>query len=227
MADLILEIKNLYKSYFKDSIEISVLKNINLKIYMKDNIAITGKSGSGKSTLLNLIGTLDLPTQGKIFFKNTDITKLKEDDLAKFRNKYIGFVFQFHYLIKELTALENVILPALISGKKYYEIIEHAEYLLNKLEIYDRKDHKPSEMSGGEQQRVAIARALINKPNLLLADEPTGNLDSKTSMKILELLHNLQEEFNLTFVIATHNNDIAQTCERRIRLIDGNIEEIF
>ena len=227
MAEIILETENLYKNYYKNSIEIPVLKDINLKIFMKDKVAITGKSGSGKSTLLNLIGSLDTPTKGKIYFKNEEITSLKEDELANFRNKHIGFVFQFHYLIKELTAIENIILPALIAGESFFDIKARAEYLLNKLEIFERRFHRPSEMSGGEQQRVAIARALINLPSLLLADEPTGNLDSKTSLNILELLNNLQEEFNITFVIATHNNEIASMCSRRILLKDGFIEEIF
>ncbi len=227
MKEVILRTENIFKSYFKDSIEIPVLENVNIKIYKKDRLAITGKSGSGKSTLLNLLGSLDSPTKGKIFFKNKEITQLKEDELAEFRNKHIGFVFQFHYLIKELTALENIILPSLIAGKKYSESLELAQYLLYKLELFNRRFHKPSEMSGGEQQRVAIARALINRPTLLLADEPTGNLDTNTSMKILDLLNILHEEFNLTFVIATHNNEIAELCSRRIALIDGIVKEVF
>lgn len=227
MNNILLETKNIFKSYYKDSVEIPVLKNINLKIFMKDKLAITGKSGSGKSTLLNLLGSLDNPTKGYIYFKQKEITSLKEDTLSEFRNRYIGFVFQFHYLIKELTALENVMLPGLILNEKIKEVKNRAEYLLEKLEIFKRKNHKPSELSGGEQQRVAIARALINSPDLLLADEPTGNLDTYSSKKTLELLNILQDEFGLTFVIATHNNEIADMCDRKVTLEDGNIKEIL
>ena len=227
MNEILIETENLFKSYYKDTIEIPVLKDINLKIFMKDKLAITGKSGSGKSTLLNLLGSLDYPSKGKIIFKSKDITNLDEDKLANLRNNHIGFVFQFHYLIKELTAMENIVLPALIKGNDKKEAFRRAEYLMEKLDIIHRKNHRPSELSGGEQQRVAIARALINSPDLLLADEPTGNLDSITGMKTLELLNSIQEEANLTFVIATHNNEIAQICSRRIFLKDGNIQEIL
>ncbi len=227
MEKIILKAENIYKSYYKDSIEIPVLKNINLEIYKKDKLAITGKSGSGKSTLLNVLGSLDYPTKGKIYFKNKKISQLSEDKLAALRNKHIGFVFQFHYLIKELTALENIILPSLIKGISLKNSLQRAEYLLHKLEIFKRRNHKPSELSGGEQQRVAIARALINKPEILFADEPTGNLDSISSMKMLELLDIFREEFDLTIVIATHNEEIAQTCPRKVVIKDGYIEEII
>ena len=228
LSTILLETKNIFKSYFKDSVEIPVLKDINLKIFVNDKLAITGKSGSGKSTLLNLLGTLDYPTKGEIYFKDGgDITSLKEDILSKFRNKHIGFVFQFHYLIKELTAIENVMLPGLISDSNKKKVEERAKFLLYKLDIFNRMNHRLLELSGGEQQRVAIARALINSPDLLLADEPTGNLDTYSSKKTLDLLDNLQEEFGLTFVIATHNNEIADKCHRRVVLIDGNIKEIL
>ncbi len=227
MNKVIIETKGLYRYFYKDSVEIKVLENINLTIKERDKIAITGKSGSGKSTLLNLIGSLDTPTKGKIFFKGKDITNLTEDDLSIIRNKHIGFVFQFHYLIKELTAFENVILPGLIGKEDLKKIKQRADELFDDLELGDRKTHRPSELSGGEQQRIAIARALVNYPDVLLADEPTGNLDTKSTDKILDLLDKLQKKYNLTLVIVTHNNEIAKRCKRVVKLEDGQIKELY
>ncbi len=227
MRDSFVVLKNIYKSFYKDSIEIRVLNNISISFNKGEKIAITGKSGSGKSTLLNIIGTLEAPTKGKVIIKKIDTTNLDEDSLSLLRNTTIGFVFQFHYLIKELTALENVMLPALIKGESYNNAKNRAETLLKELSLSHRITHKPTELSGGEQQRVAIARALINEPELLLADEPTGNLDTKNSEITLKLLDNFHKKFNLTLIIATHNLDIAKMCNRIIKLEDGKISEIF
>jgi len=222
----IIEARNIYKNFIKDSVEIKVLKNVNLKIKKGDKVAITGKSGSGKSTLLNLLGTLDYPTKGEILINDVNTTILPEDTLAELRNSKIGFVFQFHYLIKELTALENAILPALIGNKNIDIAKEKAIKLFEELDIIDRMNHKPNELSGGEQQRVAVARALINEPEILIADEPTGNLDTKNTEKLLNLIDEFHKKYNLTLILATHNNEVAKICNRIVRLEDGEVKEV-
>ena len=220
---LLLETKNIYKNFYKDKEVVNVLSNINMQIGYGEKVAIVGKSGAGKTTLLHLLGTLEYPTSGTIIFNGKDITNLKEDELATFRVNELGFVFQFHYLINEFTAFENVIIPAVIKKYELDKIKERADYLLNKLGLYNRKNHKPSELSGGEQQRLAIARALINMPKILMADEPTGNLDTKTTEKTFELLEELHEELGMTILMVTHNRDIAEKLHRRIVLEDGKI----
>ncbi len=220
----LLEVRNIYKNFYKDNKVIKVLSDINLKIEECEKVAIVGRSGAGKTTLLHLLGTLETPTSGNIIFDGIDITNLAEDELAAFRVNRIGFVFQFHYLINEFSAFENVIIPAVINGEKNVaHVRERADYLLNKLGLFERKTHRPSELSGGEQQRLAIARALINTPKILMADEPTGNLDTKTTETTFELLEKLHEEIGMTILMVTHNQEIAEKLHRRIILEDGKI----
>jgi len=207
------------KSY--DSLE--VLKGIDLHISKKEIVSIVGASGAGKSTLLHIIGTLDKADKGQIVIDGTEVSRLNDTDLAAFRNRQIGFVFQFHHLLPEFTAIENVCIPAYIGGIGKKEAIERAEKLLDYLNLTDRKDHKPSELSGGEQQRVAVARALINQPAVVLADEPSGNLDSKSAQELHKLFFRLRDEMQQTFVIVTHNPDLAKMSDRTITLKDGKI----
>lgn len=214
-----IKIENLTKKYG----ELEVLKNINLEIRQGEITSIVGASGAGKSTLLQIIGSLDSPTSGTINIAGTEISQLSQKKIAKFRNEHIGFVFQFHHLLPEFNAIENIIMPGLIAKKNKSELIEEAKRLLAFLNLSHRANHKPSEMSGGEQQRVAIARALINKPDLILADEPSGNLDSKNANELHALFHELKEKFNQTFVIVTHNNQLAQESDRIIELKDGKV----
>lgn len=201
--------------------DLEVLKGVDIEIKESEIVSIVGSSGAGKTTLLQILGTLSLPDQGEIIFDGKDLNKLKNKDLAKFRNQNIGFVFQFHQLLPEFTALENVCMPALIAGKSMKEAKNLAIELLQKLNIDNRKDHKPSELSGGEQQRVATARALINNPKVIFADEPSGNLDSKNANELHQLFFNLRDEFKQTFVIITHNQLLANLCDRKIVMEDG------
>ncbi len=211
--------KNLQKKYN----QLAVLKGIDLEIQAKEIVCITGESGAGKSTLLHLLGTLDAPTAGEIFFEEKDISNLKGNQLADFRNKNIGFVFQFHQLIPEFSAIENVIVPMLIAKKSMSEAKTEAIRILTYLGLGERLEHKPSQLSGGEQQRVAIARALIMNPKVILADEPSGNLDSKNAKFIHELFFKMRDDFNLTFIIVTHNPELAQMADRQIVLKDGQL----
>ena len=202
---------------------LEVLKGIDLHISKKEIVSIVGASGAGKSTLLHIIGTLDKADKGQIVIDGTEVSRLNDTDLAAFRNRQIGFVFQFHHLLPEFTAIENVCIPAYIGGIGKKEAIERAEKLLDYLNLTDRKDHKPSELSGGEQQRVAVARALINQPAVVLADEPSGNLDSKSAQELHKLFFRLRDEMQQTFVIVTHNPDLAKMSDRTITLKDGKI----
>ena len=211
--------KNLQKKYN----QLAVLKGIDLEIQAKEIVCITGESGAGKSTVLHLLGTLDAPTAGEIFFEEKDISNLKGNQLADFRNKNIGFVFQFHQLIPEFSAIENVIVPMLIAKKSMSEARIEAIRILTYLGLGERLEHKPSQLSGGEQQRVAIARALIMNPKVILADEPSGNLDSKNAKFIHELFFKMRDDFNLTFIIVTHNPELAQMADRQIILKDGQL----
>lgn len=218
---VLLDIKDVKKSYQVSKVEtLEVLKGINLQINREEIVAIVGKSGAGKSTLLHLIGTLDTPDSGKIFFDGTDIYSMKERELSKFRNNKIGFIFQFHHLLPEFTAIENVMIPSMISGK---EDKVRAIELLREVGLEDRKDHRPNEISGGEAQRIAIARALINSPDLILADEPTGNLDTQNADAVINLIFDLRDKFKQTFIIVTHNEEFAMRCDRVIRMNDGII----
>jgi lipoprotein-releasing system ATP-binding protein len=203
--------------------ELEVLKDINVTIESEKITSIIGASGAGKSTLLQIIGTLDKVNSGKLLIDNIDISSLNSKDLSKFRNKHIGFVFQFHHLLPEFTALENILIPGYISGKSKKELLSKAEELLDYLKMTNRSNHKPSELSGGEQQRIAIARALINQPKLILADEPSGNLDSNTADELHQLFIDLKNNFKSTFVIVTHNPSLAKLSDTVIEMKDGKI----
>ncbi len=200
-----------------------VLKSIDLHVSRGEIVAIVGASGAGKSTLLHILGTLDNPDAGKVFIHDRDVFSQSSRNLAAFRNKSIGFVFQFHNLLPEFSALENILIPGLIGGKDSKELHKRAEYLLDLLGISHRKDHKPSELSGGEQQRTAVARALINSPDLILADEPSGNLDSKNAVELHNLFFQLRKDLNQTFIIVTHNTELALMADRRVELRDGMV----
>jgi len=214
-----IQISNLNKYYGS----LQVLKNVELSIASQEIVTLLGASGAGKTTLLNIIGTLDKADSGIVEINGRNISELNEKQLSEFRNKEIGFVYQFHYLLNEFTALENIIMPALIAKEKKNIAIEKAKDLLNILNIYDRAEHKPSELSGGEQQRVAIARALINRPSVILADEPSGNLDTNNAKQLHELFFQLRETYKQTFLIVTHNNELAQMSDRRLIMQDGKI----
>jgi lipoprotein-releasing system ATP-binding protein len=203
--------------------QLKVLKNIDLRIEKSEIVAIVGASGAGKSTLLHILGTLDSPDQGTIRIHNKDVFSQSSKELAAFRNQSIGFVFQFHNLLPEFSALENVLIPGIIAKKEEGEVRKRAEGLLEMLGIKDRKDHKPAELSGGEQQRTAVARALINSPDLILADEPSGNLDSKNAVELHNLFFQLRKDLGQTFIIVTHNADLSQMADRRLEIRDGQI----
>jgi len=202
-----------------------ILKGITLKINKSEVVSLVGPSGAGKSTLLSILGTLDKPTEGKVLIDNEDILKMNEKKLAAFRNKNIGFVFQFHHLLPEFTALENVYIPALIKGERKSIAKQRAKELLDRVGLSHRINHKPTELSGGEQQRVAVARALINQPKVIFADEPTGNLDSHNAEALHQLFFELRKEYGQTFVIVTHNEHLAQMADRTIHIVDGMIVE--
>lgn len=228
MNDTIFELKNISKEYRTKVETIEILKNINFKLNQADFVSIQGKSGSGKTTLLNIIGLLDTPSTGEIRFDDKIINYSDEKIKNMIRNKKIGFVFQFHYLLNEFTALENVMLPALIDKKidrKQLEI--KAKELLDLVELGHRVSHKPLELSGGEKQRVAIARALVNEPNIILADEPTGNLDLETSETISKLFKKINEEKKQTIVIVTHSNELAELTKDKYKIEKGNLKKIW
>lgn len=216
---VLLRASGIYKSYH----QLEVLKGIDLEIRKGEILAIVGASGAGKSTLLHIVGTLDTPDKGTVMLQGQDVFAQSSKKLAAFRNRSIGFVFQFHNLLPEFSALENVMIPGMIYGGDEKKIRQRAQELLGLLGLLPRKDHKPSELSGGEQQRVAVARALINSPMLLLADEPSGNLDSKNAMELHNLFFQLRKELDQTFVIVTHNDMLAQMADRKIELRDGAI----
>jgi lipoprotein-releasing system ATP-binding protein len=215
-----LRASNLVKSYG----ELAVLKGIDLEINKGEVVAIVGASGAGKSTLLHILGTLDSPDQGKVFIQDKDVFSQSSKNLAAFRNKSIGFVFQFHNLLPEFTAIENIMIPGLIGQGDEKQIRERATSLLALLGLKDRSEHKPSELSGGEQQRVAVARAMINSPDLILADEPSGNLDSRNALDLHNLFFQLRKDMGQTFVIVTHNEELARMSDRKIELKDGRIK---
>jgi putative ABC transport system ATP-binding protein len=223
MNDIIIKLEDIQKSYFMGSQAIPVLKGISLDIFKNEYVALMGPSGSGKSTLMNILGCLDSPTGGKYILNGKDVSKMADDDLAGVRNTEIGFVFQQFNLLPRLTAAENVALPLIYAGVGKKERIERAMEALKKVDLADRSHHKSNELSGGQIQRVAIARALVNNPSILLADEPTGNLDSKTSVEVMRLFGKIQEAGN-TVVLVTHEEDIAAYAHRVVRLRDGLIE---
>jgi putative ABC transport system ATP-binding protein len=219
----ILHLENIRKSYYLGKQELPVLKGISMDIYKNEYVSLMGPSGSGKSTLMNILGCLDSPTGGKYILNGNDVSRMADDDLAEVRNKEIGFVFQQFNLLPRLTALENVALPLIYNGTPKKERIERATAVLDKVKLTDRMHHKPNELSGGQCQRVAIARALINNPAIILADEPTGNLDSKTSYEIMDILGKIHADGN-TVILVTHEEDISGFSHRIIRLKDGLIE---
>jgi lipoprotein-releasing system ATP-binding protein len=223
MNENFLSARGLAKTYALGKRSLAVLRGVNLEIARGDFLALRGASGAGKSTLLHLIGGLDSPNAGEIFFNGQNLTKFSERELTHFRNRRVGFIFQAYHLLPELDALENVCLPARIARTSAAPVEKRGRELLARVGLKDRTDHKPSELSGGEQQRVAIARALINEPELLLADEPTGNLDSHTGGEIIELLKSLRVEKQMTLVIATHDAKIAAHAQRVVELVDGQI----
>lgn len=198
-----------------------VLRDISLTIGQGEVVSIVGASGAGKTTLLQILGTLDRPDSGSVVYGDTDVTRLKEKELAAFRNRQIGFVFQSHQLLPEFTAVENVMIPALIKGDSHDDARRRAMQLLERLHLSDRADHKPAAMSGGECQRVAVARALVNKPMVVLADEPSGNLDSQHARELHNLFFDLRKELGQTFVIVTHNTELADMADRKITIVDG------
>jgi lipoprotein-releasing system ATP-binding protein len=208
---------------YKNGIEFRALDDANLKIRKGEFVAIVGPSGSGKSTLMHLIGLLDTPSSGTLLIDNHDVTKMSDKERSEMRNRMLGFVFQYHHLLPDFTALENVMMPLLIAGKNKKEAEQIAEKLLKDVGLGDRMDHRPGELSGGQNQRVAVARALSCSPAIVLGDEPTGNLDTKTGNLIYELLRRLNKEYNQTFIVVTHNEDMASKADRIIRLVDGKI----
>ena len=233
--DKLITIDNLHKSFYDGDSELKVLKGVNLDIYTSEILSIMGASGVGKSTLLHILGTLDRPTSGRILYEDEDITTFSERQLASFRNNAIGFVFQFHQLLPEFTALENVAMGRLIKTSKRNTFrdtdlnnnstYEDAQRLLEDVGLSERLDHYPSQLSGGERQRVAIARALINQPKVVLADEPTGNIDDKTSQAVLNVLQEINERLQQTFIIVTHDSRLAERADRTVELVDGKIAD--
>jgi ABC-type lipoprotein export system ATPase subunit len=224
MNDFLLTAHGLKKSYALGRRTLEVLRGVDVEVFHGDFLALRGSSGAGKSTLLHLIGGLDTPNAGEIFFNGQELTKFSARKLTAFRNRSIGFVFQAYHLLPELTALENVCLPGRVARLAHGEVEARARHLLDRVGLAQRLDHKPSELSGGEQQRVAIARALINEPVLLLADEPTGNLDSKTGHEIMDLLKTIRDERHMTLVIATHDAKVAASALRVMELVDGLVQ---
>ena len=215
-----IEIRDVEKSYGA----LQVLRGIKLTIENSKVVTIVGPSGAGKSTLLHIIGTLDRPDKGEVVIDGTHLGKLGDDQLSEFRNRHIGFVYQFHHLLPEFTAAENVALPAMIAGKGRREALQHAMELLDFLKLKERAEHKPSQLSGGEQQRVAVARALMNNPELILADEPSGNLDTDNAKKLHQLFFDLRDQFHQTFIIVTHNEELATLSDCKIILKDGQVQ---
>jgi len=211
--------KNIHKKFN----DLEILKGLDISIQQGEIVSIVGSSGAGKTTLLTILGTLDRPSQGELIINNQDVFKLNDKKLAAFRNSQIGFVFQFHQLLPEFNALENICLPAFIANKSKKESENRAYELLELFNLSNRALHKPSELSGGEQQRIAVARALINNPSVIFADEPSGNLDSQNASELHELFFKLRELFNQTFVIVTHNNDLAKKADRILMMKDGKI----
>lgn len=202
---------------------LKVLKGVSLEINKGELVCIVGPSGAGKSTLLHILGTLDKPDEGELLFNGKSLNDLKDKQLSEIRNLKMGFVFQFHHLLPEFTAIENVCIPGFIAQKKEKDVRERAKYLLTLMGLADRLTHKPSELSGGEQQRISVARALINEPEIIFADEPTGNLDTANSKELHQLFFDLRQQFNQTFVIVTHNNELADLADRKLVMKDGLI----
>jgi lipoprotein-releasing system ATP-binding protein len=224
MSEL-LKCANLNKVFNEGANQVQVLRNVTFNIAKGEQVAIVGSSGSGKSTLLHLLGALDKPSSGHVWFEQQDIFQFSANQQAKFRNESLGFVYQFHHLLPEFSALENVAMPLLIAKKSVKYAEKEAMAILNKVGLQHRATHKPAELSGGERQRVAIARALVNRPSLVLADEPTGNLDHKTGEGIYQLLRQLQSQFQTSFVVVTHDTELASKLDRSLSLVDGVLQD--
>jgi len=222
--EVLLRCDGVTKTYTKDGAAVEVLRGVNLTVTEGETLAILGTSGAGKSTLLHVLGTLEPPTSGQILYYGQDVTKFSSEKVSRFRNREIGFVFQFHYLLQEFTALENVLMPALISGEDRPRFEERARSLLTDVGLAHRLTHRPAELSGGEQQRVALARALVMHPRLLLADEPTGNLDSGNAQKVKDLFLDLSKSRGVTIALVTHDEEIAKGFGRHVVMKDGKIE---
>ena len=215
-----LKAENIHKNFGS----LQILKGVGLEIKSSEIVSIVGASGAGKSTLLHILGTLDIPSQGKVLIDDIDITKLNARAISAFRNQNLGFIFQFHHLLPEFTALENICMPAFIAKTSKTDAKKRAMHLLEILGLKDRAQHKPNTLSGGEQQRVAVARALINKPSIIMADEPSGNLDSNSAKDLHQLFFDLRDQFKQTFIIVTHNEDLAAMADRKITMTDGLIQ---
>lgn len=222
MSNIVLEAKNISKSFTDGKTTVEVIKDLSLQVQAGEFVSIVGSSGSGKSTLLHVLGGLDSPTAGQVFLNEKRFDTLGEAERGYLRNQHLGFVYQFHHLLPEFSALENVAMPLMLrAGTNYKQSKQQAEYLLERVGLSHRMTHTPGELSGGERQRVALARALVTKPELMLADEPTGNLDRKTAVKIFELLSELRREFNMAMLIVTHDEQLAQAGDRILHMQDG------
>lgn len=225
MSERLIEVRDLHKTFMDTGVEIHVLRGVDFDLKPGERVAIVGESGVGKSTLLHILGTLDRPTSGRVLYRGKEISVDDEDGLARFRNHDVGFVFQFHYLLPDFNALENVMLPALIQDWEWERARDAAMRLLEKVGLKDRVDHRPGKLSGGEQQRVAVARSVILQPQLILADEPTGDLDARTGEEIQDLLFGLNQEAGIALVVATHNRAFAEKIGRQMELRDGRLFE--
>jgi len=230
MSDLsekkyLIKVSNIVKNYVSGTETLHILKGINFEVEEGKSIAISGQSGSGKSTLLNIIGGLDRTDEGNVFIGNDEITALSEKEMSSYRSKKVGFIFQFHYLLKDFTALENIMLPAYISGMKKKNAIERAKALLADIKMENRQNHFPSQLSGGERQRVAVARSIVNDPALILADEPTGNLDPQNSEIVAQLLYDGAQKWNKTLIVVTHDKKVAARASVRLVLENGQLSE--
>lgn len=222
MSNVVLEAKNVVKHFTDGKSTVEVIKGLSLKVHAGEFVSIVGSSGSGKSTLLHVLGGLDRPTEGQVWLNGQRFDHMGETERGYLRNQHLGFVYQFHHLLPEFSALENVAMPLMLrEGTNYKDVKAQAEYLLNRVGLSHRLTHKPGELSGGERQRVALARALVAKPALMMADEPTGNLDRKTAVKIFELLSDLRQEFNMAMLIVTHDEQLAQTADSILHMQDG------
>jgi len=226
MNDIILRVSKITKTFKKDGSEINVIKGISLDVFQGDFLTIMGPSGAGKSTFLHILGTLDRPTSGEIFYRGEDISKYNEEQASNFRNEKIGFVFQFYHLLQDFTVIENIAMPLLIKRVKMDKALEKAEIFLEMMGLKHRRNHKPGELSGGEQQRVAIARALINEPEIIFADEPTGNLDRKTGKDVLRYILDIYNELSATLILVTHDPELGSMGKRKLNMIDGELFEL-
>jgi len=225
MSNILLECEGIIKNYQDGENEVNVLSHLNMSLNSHELLAITGRSGSGKSTLLHILGTLEKPSDGRVLFKGQDIHQLNANKQAQFRNDQLGFIYQFHHLLAEFSAIENIMMPLLIAGVNKAKAKIRALNILNQVGLKDRAHHKPSQLSGGERQRIAIARALVNEPALVLADEPTGNLDSENAQAIFALLRELRDQQGTSFVVVTHDNQLANKLDRVVNLTSGKLKQ--